>query len=158
MLCKARLVKELNKLMISDDNLIKVVKDFNNDESQITIKEPENLMEWNIKIRGPDNSPYEKNIFDIVININENYPIKPPSVKFISPIYHPNIYKDGKICIDILQPHEWTPVLNIKSVIISIISLLCDPNPHSPANREAADLYKNDIEAYNKKVKLSINL
>jgi ubiquitin-conjugating enzyme E2 A len=67
-------------------------------------------------------------------------------------MYHPNIYRDGKICIDILQ-NEWTPAQNIRTILYSIRSLLMDPNPASPANREAAELYNKDRIAYENKVK-----
>jgi ubiquitin-conjugating enzyme E2 A len=78
--------------------------------------------------------------------------MKPPSVKFISHIYHPNVYKGGSICVDILQS-EWSPAQNIRTILLSIRSLLMDPNPTSPANREAANLYVKDKESYNQKVK-----
>ena len=111
----------------------------------------------NIKLRkaimqGPPDTPYEDFKYDLELKFDDSYPMKPPSVKFISQIYHPNIYKDGRICVDILQ-NEWTPTLNISSVLLSIRSLLMDPNPRSPANREAANLYIKDKESYNMKVK-----
>ena len=86
------------------------------------------------------------------INFSDDYPVKPPSVKFISPIFHPNVYRDGKICVDILQG-EWSPAQNVRTILVSIRSLLMDPNPNSPANRDAAIIFKRDIEEYNKKVK-----
>jgi len=103
-------------------------------------------------MQGPPDTPYEDFKYDLELKFDDSYPMKPPSVKFISQIYHPNIYKDGRICDDILQ-NEWTPTLNISSVLLSIRSLLMDPNPRSPANREAANLYIKDKESYNMKVK-----
>ena len=103
-------------------------------------------------MQGPPDTPYEDFKYDLELKFDDSYPMKPPSVKFISQIYHPNIYKDGRICVDILQ-NEWTPTLNISSVLLSIRSLLMDPNPRSPANREAANLYIKDKESYNMKVK-----
>jgi ubiquitin-conjugating enzyme E2 A len=92
----------------------------------------------------------------MLIRFDSDYPIKPPSVKFITTMYHPNIYRDGKICIDILQPHEWVSTQTVRTIMLSIISLLCDPNPASPANREAAELFVKDKNAYNTKVRLMI--
>ena len=109
-------------------------------------------------IRGPKDTPYEDGNFELILRFNSDYPIKPPSVQFLTPMFHPNIYRDGKICLDIIQSKEWSPSQNIRTILISIISLLEDPNPSSPANGEAAKLYNEDRLAYNIKVKEYINL
>jgi ubiquitin-conjugating enzyme E2 A len=118
----------------------------------IIINEPEDIMRWNATIIGPPDSPYENGLFHMLIRYDEDYPVKAPSIKFLTPMYHPNIYRDGKICIDILQS-EWSPSQNIGSILLSIMSLLTDPNPSSPANREAAELYSKDKTVYEKKVR-----
>ena len=91
------------------------------------------------------------------MRIDLDYPAKPPSIKFISKIYHPNVYRDGQICIDILQ-HQWTPTLRIISALISIQSMLDDPNPSSPAHSEAAKVYKENKELYLKKIQETYKL
>lgn len=155
-----RLMKELNKLTSTKDDIIEVVEDMNSNifkpTSQVIIENPVNIMEWKLKIKGPSDSPYEKGIFDMLIRFDSDYPFKPPSVKFMKAIYHPNIYRDGKICIDILQPHEWASTQTVRTIMLSIVSLLCDPNPASPANREAAELYVKDKDAFSKMVIESI--
>jgi ubiquitin-conjugating enzyme E2 A len=152
-----RLTKELNKLITTKNDIIEVVDNLDNEfKSQIVIKKPDNLYEWSLKIKGPSDSPFENGFFDVLIRFDSDYPVKPPSVKFLSTLYHPNIYRDGKICIDILQPHEWVSTQTVRTIMLSIISLLCDPNPASPANREAAELYVKDKNAYNEKVKQMI--
>ena len=67
-------------------------------------------------------------------------------------MYHPNIFLDGSICLDILQ-EKWKPVYSVASLLMSIQSLLCDPNNDSPANADAARLFKTDLKAYNRKVR-----
>lgn len=118
---------------------------------QVDVNEND-IMTWYAKIHGPKDSPYENGIFSMIIKFDCDYPIKPPSIKFLTPMYHPNIYRDGKICVDILQIDQWSPAQNVRTILLSIMSLLMDPNPASPANREAAELYKKDINAYNMKV------
>lgn len=136
-----RLSRELTKIKEDADKL-----------DGIVIDEPQDILIWNAKIKGPPNTPYEEGDFDIMLKFDIDYPKRPPSVKFLIPMYHPNIYRDGKICIDILQ-NEWTPAQNIRTILYSIRSLLMDPNPASPANREAAELYNKDRIAYENKVK-----
>ena len=155
-----RLMKELNKLSSAKDDVIEIMEDISNNNfkqyTQIIIERPTDIMEWKLKIKGPSDSPYEKGVFDMLLRFNSDYPFKPPSLKFMKAIYHPNIYRDGKICIDILQPDGWASTQTVRTIMLSIISLLCDPNPASPANREAAELYMKDKEEYNKMVIKSI--
>ena len=128
-----RLLKELTKLSSAKDDIIEVIEDMNNyvfkPTTQIIIERPTDIMEWKLKIKGPQNSPYENGLFDMLFRFNSDYPFKPPSLKFMKTIYHPNIYRDGKICIDILQPNEWASTQTVRTILLSIISLLCDPNP-----------------------------
>ena len=115
-----------------------------------------NIFQWEGYIEGPIDSPYSGGKFPIVMKFEERYPVRPPSVKFTKFVFHPNIYRDGKICIDILQ-HNWAPSLNIQSVLMSLISLFDDPNVNSPANRDAAIMYRNNREEFNNKVREYIN-
>eukprot|EP01025_Chloroclados_australasicus_P037902 TRINITY_DN3877_c1_g1_i2.p2 TRINITY_DN3877_c1_g1~~TRINITY_DN3877_c1_g1_i2.p2 ORF type:complete len:191 (-),score=15.32 TRINITY_DN3877_c1_g1_i2:493-1065(-) len=113
---------------------------------------PDNVMLWNAIIFGPDGTIWEDGIFKLTMEFSEEYPQKAPTVKFVSPLFHPNVYQDGSICLDILQK-EWTPIYNVAAVLTSIQSLLSDPNPNSPANSEAAKLYQEDRREYNRRVK-----
>lgn len=137
-----RLTKELSKLKEESDKL-----------EGIVIDDPADIMIWTARIRGPPDTPYEEGEFEMLIKFDNDYPKCAPSVKFLTPMYHPNIYRDGKICVDILQSHEWTPAQNVRTILLSIMSLLMDPNPASPANREAAELYNKDKKAYGETVR-----
>jgi ubiquitin-conjugating enzyme E2 A len=66
-------------------------------------------------------------------------------------MFHPNIYANGEICLDILQ-NQWSPIYDIAAILTSIQSLLCDPNPNSPANSEAARLWNENRREYNRRV------
>ena len=93
---------------------------------------PENddIFNWSA-IMGPKDSVYEGGVFKISIKFPERYPFKPPKCKFITRIYHPNINMGGGIMLDILKD-QWSPALTISKVLLSICSLLCDPNPDDP--------------------------
>uniref|UniRef100_A0A673WE45 Ubiquitin conjugating enzyme E2 B n=1 Tax=Salmo trutta TaxID=8032 RepID=A0A673WE45_SALTR len=89
--------------------------------------------------------------FKLVIEFSEEYPNKPPTVRFISKMFHPNVYADGSICLDILQ-NRWSPTYDVSSILTSIQSLLDEPNPNSPANSQAAQLYQENKREYEKRV------
>lgn len=112
----------------------------------------DNLYVWSATVMGPDESPWEGGVFSLRMTFSEQYPEKPPRVRFISEIFHPNVYNDGTLCMDILQ-EQWSPVMTVNTVLTSVQSLLTDPNPASPANPEAAQLYIQDRSAYDKRVR-----
>eukprot|EP01027_Heterolobosea_sp_BB2_P011755 GEZU01017088.1.p1 GENE.GEZU01017088.1~~GEZU01017088.1.p1 ORF type:complete len:111 (+),score=18.29 GEZU01017088.1:327-659(+) len=80
---------------------------------------------------GPPGSPYAGGIFFLDIYFPEEYPFKPPKILFRTRIYHCNVNANGAICLDILKDN-WSPALTISKVLLSISSLLTDPNPHDP--------------------------
>ena len=106
---------------------------------------PDNFYIWRATILGPTGSVYEGGIFNLSIEFPQDYPFKPPKLLFITPIYHCNISKNGNICLDILKD-QWSPALTISKVLLSICSLMDDPNPNDPLVTEIADLLiKNKI-------------
>lgn len=115
------------------------------------IKE-DNLFSWEGSIIGPSNTPYSGGLFKLSIEFPTNYPFKPPKVKFITKILHPNINRNGSICLDTLTS-KWSPVLNICKLLLSICSLLSDPNENDPLNSSIAKVYKEDKEKYKKLVR-----
>ncbi|KAJ2982277.1 hypothetical protein NUW58_g6478 [Xylaria curta] len=111
---------------------------------------PDNVMTWNAVIIGPADTPFEDGTFRLVMHFEEQYPNKPPAVKFISQMFHPNVYATGELCLDILQ-NRWSPTYDVAAVLTSIQSLLNDPNTGSPANVEASNLYKDNRKEYTKR-------
>ena len=106
-----------------------------------------NLFIWNATIMGPNDSPYEHGIFYLEICFPKEYPFKAPIVKFTTKIYHPNINSSGGICLDILKD-QWSAALTISKVLISICSLLTDPNPDDPLVPDIVHLYKTNRQLY----------
>lgn len=101
------------------------------------------LFNWEATIIGPTETPYEGGIFKLKILFPADYPFKPPKITFETPIYHPNINSNGGICLDILKD-QWSPALNITKVLLSICSLLDEPNPDDPLMPEIAQLFKSN--------------
>jgi len=117
----------------------------------------DNIMMWEAVIFGPQDTPFEDGTFRLTLEFSEEYPNKPPTVKFVSKIFHPNIYADGSICLDILQ-NQWSPTYDVAAVLTSIQSLLDEPNPNSPANSLAAQLYTENRREYEKRVQAIVEL
>ncbi|XP_042868412.1 ubiquitin-conjugating enzyme E2-17 kDa-like isoform X1 [Penaeus japonicus] len=109
----------------------------------------DDLFHWQATIMGPTDSPFQGGVFFLNIHFPTDYPFKPPKVAFTTRIYHPNINSNGSICLDILRT-QWSPALTISKVLLSICSLLTDPNPDDPLVPEIARQYKTDREKYNK--------
>ncbi|KEF62985.1 ubiquitin-conjugating enzyme E2 D2 [Exophiala aquamarina CBS 119918] len=116
----------------------------------------DDMFHWQATMMGPTDTPYQGAVFFLMMSFPTDYPFKPPTVAFTTRIYHPNISPNGSIGVDILRG-QWAPALSpIRyKVLLSIQSLLDDPNPHSPmgGSEEAAFLYLNDRARYNAKVR-----
>ncbi|KAI0327743.1 hypothetical protein GY45DRAFT_1327287 [Cubamyces sp. BRFM 1775] len=91
----------------------------------------DDLFHWSATIPGPEGSVYEGGVFQVEIVLGHDYPFSAPRVAFKTRIYHMNINERGSICIDILK-HNWSPALSLFKVILSLSSLLTDPNPKDP--------------------------
>jgi ubiquitin-conjugating enzyme E2 D/E len=109
--------------------------------------EDNDMFVWEACIFGPEDSPYEGGVFILSIQFPVEYPFRAPHFQFKTRIYHPNINSAGLICLDILKG-EWSPALTVGKVLLSICSLLTDPNPGDPFVPEAARLYVQDRGAY----------
>lgn len=102
------------------------------------------------QILGGANTPYEKGVFKLEVIIPERYPFEPPQIRFLTPIYHPNIDSAGRICLDVLKlppKGAWRPSLNIATVLTSIQLLMSEPNPDDPLMADISSEFK-----YNKPV------
>jgi ubiquitin-conjugating enzyme E2 D/E len=110
--------------------------------------EGDDLFRWEGVIFGPSDSPFAGGVYKVKIIFPADYPFKCPTVTFATKIYHPNINSAGVICLDILK-NNWSPALTISKVLLSICSLLTDPNPNDPLVPEIAHIYKTSPEQYN---------
>ena len=149
-----------------------------------TIRDSHGNFYRNAVIIGPSDTPFEDGTFRLVMHFEEQYPNKPPQVKFISRMFHPNVYGTGELCLDILQ-NRWSPTYDVAAILTSIqrfvdalktvvqvpsrtsisgsgemlivfCSLLNDPNTSSPANVEASNLYKDNRREYTKRVRETV--
>jgi ubiquitin-conjugating enzyme E2 N len=107
----------------------------------------DNLRYFAVAIEGPSDSPYEEGVFQLELFLPPDYPMAPPKVRFLTKIYHPNVDKLGRICLDILKD-KWSPALQIRTVLLSIQALMSAPNPDDPLDNSVAELWKtNEKEA-----------
>ncbi|EPR61625.1 ubiquitin-conjugating enzyme subfamily protein [Toxoplasma gondii TgCatPRC2] len=121
---------------------------------------------WRVCFEGPPDTLYEGGIFTAALKFPPDFPNHPPEMKFLQDMWHPNIYPDGRVCISILHPpgddvfneqekaeERWRPILGVEAILLSVISMLGEPNLESPANIDAAVQYKKDLPEYKKKVR-----
>eukprot|EP00668_Euglena_longa_P042504 GGOE01056269.1.p1 GENE.GGOE01056269.1~~GGOE01056269.1.p1 ORF type:complete len:266 (-),score=43.02 GGOE01056269.1:200-997(-) len=125
----------------------------------------DNLAHWRVWIRGPKDTPYEGGCFRARLEFPPEFPFQPPVMTFESMVWHPNVYPDGRVCISILHPpgedkygyetaeERWSPIQSVESVLISVISMISDPNDESPANLDAAIQWRKNPVEYAKKCK-----
>lgn len=107
----------------------------------------QDMYNWEGVMFGPADSPFAGGIFNVTIQFPVDYPFKPPRIMFTTKIYHPNINKEGFICLDILK-QNWSPALTISKVLLSILSMLTDPNPSDPLMPDIANQYVKDRAEY----------
>lgn len=113
-----------------------------------------NLMKWDCGVPGKKGTDWEDGIYKVTMEFTEDYPSKPPKCKFTPPLFHPNVYPSGRICLSIINEDEgWRPAITIKQMLLGIQDLLDTPNPNSPAQTEAYQLFVRDRAAYNRRVK-----
>ena len=119
------------------------IKTFNQDAAGLGVllqPRSNNMMICEAMIIGPDDTEWESGVFRLLLEFSDKYPSEPPQVRFLTTMFHPNIYANGNICLDILGK-AWTRAYGCLTILTSIQSLLTDPNPESPANQDAARLF-----------------
>jgi len=125
------------------------------------------VFEWEVMLMLSDeqDSLYGGGIFKARLKFPPQYPHQPPKLKFETPIFHPNVYPSGEVCISILHPPEddqygyesaserWSPVQTPETILLSVISMLSSPNDESPANIEAGKMWREDRKEFKKRVR-----
>lgn len=130
-----RLQRELMDLMSSLDNMGGIT----------AFPSEDDLFSWRACIPGPPGSYYETITFDLSLAFPKDYPYAPPTVRYLTPCYHPNVSaRDGYVCLDILK-EQWSAVLTVGSILLSLQTLLAHPNLDSPLNAVAAQHWADAV-------------
>lgn len=167
--------------------LTKEYQDLTKDAPEGIIAGPrseDDYFNWIAMFSGPEGTPFEGGVFEAELKFPEDYPLKPPEMRFLDRMWHPNgifasskdlltgseandilVYPDGKVCISILHPagddpnhyelasERWSPIQSVEKILISVMSLLAEPNDESPANIEAAKMWRDRRDEYEKTVR-----
>ncbi|KAK9480272.1 ubiquitin-conjugating enzyme/RWD-like protein [Lipomyces japonicus] len=128
----------------------------------------DNFFEWECLIQGPEDTSFEGGVFPATLSFPQDYPLSPPTMKFTCELFHPNVYKDGTVCISILHApgddpnmyesasERWSPIQSVEKILISVMSMLAEPNDESGANIDACKVWRNNREEYNRIVKANV--
>ncbi|TGZ71976.1 hypothetical protein CRM22_002350 [Opisthorchis felineus] len=147
---------------------------------QLTVNPPEgivagpvdekNFFEWEALIAGPEGTPFEGGVFAARLSFPMDYPLSPPKMQFVTDLFHPNIYPDGRVCISILHApgddpmgyessvERWSPVQSVEKILLSVVSMLAEPNDESAANVDAAKTWREDKRRFNKLALRSVRI
>ncbi|GBN10234.1 Ubiquitin-conjugating enzyme E2 D2B [Araneus ventricosus] len=109
--------------------------------------ELEDLFLWRATLMGPSDSPYEGGKSEVTIRFTQRYPVRPPKVKFITQIYHPNVCSKGRIGLDILQD-SWRPTLTIPDIMMAIRAMMSQPDLNYTRSSDVSEVYMNDRGRY----------
>merc|ERR1712146_118728 len=108
------------------------------------------LFSWEATMKGPEGSPYEGGTFKLKMGFPQEFPFKPPTVKFVTKMYHCNIGENGDVCMSLLRD-GWSPAHRLDKVMNELQSLIACPNPDDPLNADSAALYRDNRAEYNRK-------
>ncbi|PVD38546.1 hypothetical protein C0Q70_01162 [Pomacea canaliculata] len=101
-----------------------------------------NLYNWECKIPGKKGTPWEGGLLTLRMLFKDDYPSSPPKCKFEPPLFHPNVYPSGTVCLSLLdEEKDWRPAVTIKQILLGIQELLNEPNIKDPAQAEAYTIY-----------------
>ncbi|KAH8245215.1 hypothetical protein KR032_006461 [Drosophila birchii] len=121
----------------------------------------DNFFEWEALIAGPEGTCFEGGVFPARLVFPPDYPLSPPKMKFTCNMFHPNIFADGRVCISILHApgddpmgyelsaERWSPVQSVEKILLSVVSMLAEPNDESGANVDAAIMWRESREEFN---------
>ncbi|XP_065065752.1 SUMO-conjugating enzyme UBC9-B-like [Rhopilema esculentum] len=113
-----------------------------------------NMMQWECSIPGKKGTPWEGATYKLKITFKDDYPSTPPKCKFDPPLFHPNIYPSGTVCLSLLdEDKDWRPAVTIKQILLGIQDLLNDPNIRDPAQAEAYSIFCQNRQEYEKRVR-----
>eukprot|EP00439_Symbiodinium_sp_Y106_P050398 s1588_g6.t1 len=122
----------------------------------LALQEAADYRSLRAEIRGPSGSPFEGHSFGLQLHFGDEYPFRPPAIRFASPrrLFHPNVNGEGGICLDILNdPTLWSPAIGLEKLLVSVASLLSEPRVEHGLNDEALALLRSDPEAFEERAR-----
>ena len=113
-----------------------------------------NLMVWEFGIPGKKGTPWEGGLYRGEINFKDDFPTTPPKVRFSPPLFHPNVYPSGTVCLSLLdEEKDWVSSITVKQLLLGVQRLLDEPNELDPAQAPAFHFFVNDKPRYEEKIR-----
>lgn len=112
------------------------------------------MLNWRAAIPGKKDTIWEGGLYHLRMEFTEDYPIVPPKCRFAPPLFHPNVYPSGTICLSLLDADlDWRPAITIKQILLGVQDLLNTPNINDPAQVDAYHAFRDDRRAYEERVR-----
>eukprot|EP01102_Stenamoeba_stenopodia_P002765 TRINITY_DN12631_c0_g1_i1.p1 TRINITY_DN12631_c0_g1~~TRINITY_DN12631_c0_g1_i1.p1 ORF type:complete len:161 (-),score=23.22 TRINITY_DN12631_c0_g1_i1:92-574(-) len=113
-----------------------------------------NMFKWQCGFPGKEGTIWEGGVYPVTLTFSDDYPTKPPLCAFPGGFFHPNVFPNGAVCLSILDENlDWKPSITLKQILMGVQELLDNPNPKSPAQSQAIQLYMNQRAEYEKRVR-----
>eukprot|EP00127_Corallochytrium_limacisporum_P003219 Clim_evm68s147 gene=Clim_evmTU68s147 len=112
------------------------------------------MLRWDCGIPGKKGTDWEGGVFKLEMHFSDTYPSTPPKCKFTPPLFHPNVYPSGTVCLSLLDADkDWKPAITVKQILLGIQALLTEPNPNDPAQADAYQAFRDNPEEYKRRVR-----
>ncbi|EFO19396.1 ubiquitin-conjugating enzyme family protein [Loa loa] len=108
-----------------------------------------NANKWLVSL-FPDRWPYNVGGYKVEIEFTKEYPFKPPKIKFLTKVYHPNVNENGEVSLAMATKENWKPSIKIDQLLTALAELLCSPQLGCVLRPDLAELYIKDVDTYNK--------
>ena len=127
----------------------KSLQNINSSKYHVDLYDSDDLRRWKVMLKGPDGTPYEKGFYHLMLTFTTLCPFEAPEIVFCTPIFHPNIRRNGAVCLNNLE-FEWKTSRSIQRLLHEIVQLLENPNFDDFIFEEAAFLFVKNRDEFRK--------
>uniref|UniRef100_A0A7S1KWI8 UBC core domain-containing protein n=1 Tax=Neobodo designis TaxID=312471 RepID=A0A7S1KWI8_NEODS len=115
----------------------------------VSLPDEDNVLQWAVVFHGPADTPYAGGFFRATVTIGPEYPHRDPTIRFVTPVWHPGVMDDGKLCEALFS--DWAPTMGVKDALLRVHKMLAAPAEFAMINDTIAKQFSEDRKAFDKK-------